>query len=90
MQTRRYVVRGRVQAVGFREFTRRTADRLGLTGWVRNLSDGRTVEAIASGPEPSLQLFENALRSGPPGANISEMRVEDYPDAKMDHFELRE
>ena len=47
--TRRVVVEGRVQGVGYRDFTRRAAERLGVAGWVRNRRDG-AVEALLSGP----------------------------------------
>lgn len=89
MPTRRYVIRGRVQAVGFREFTRRTATRLGITGWVRNGHDGRTVEVVATGEEEALTAFESAIREGPPGAVVMEFAVEDYPAVAMDRFEIR-
>jgi acylphosphatase len=45
----RYLVKGRVQGVGYRYFALRTAERLGVTGFVRNLSDGR-VEVVGEGP----------------------------------------
>jgi acylphosphatase len=89
MPTRRYVIRGRVQAVGFREFTRRTATRLSITGWVRNGHDGRTVEAVATGADDALAAFERAIREGPPGAVVTEFVVEDYPAVAMDRFEIR-
>ena len=63
---RRYVVSGRVQGVGFRYFTQDAALREGVTGWVRNLPDGR-VEALVEGEEAVTRL-ERALRSGPRGA----------------------
>ncbi|HET7266427.1 MAG TPA: acylphosphatase [bacterium] len=65
----RLLVSGRVQGVGFREFTRRTAHRLGVGGWVRNLSDGR-VEVVADGERPALDALVNALSGGPPGAFV--------------------
>jgi acylphosphatase len=89
MPTRRYVVRGRVQAVGFREYTRRTATRLGVTGWVRNLADGRTVEAVATADDGVLQTFEEAIRRGPPGSFVAECAAEDYPALQMESFEVR-
>ena len=79
---RRYVVGGRVQGVGFRWFTERTAARLGLAGWVRNLPDGR-VEAEAQGALESLTAFESALRQGPRGALVAHFEhteVSDEPD----------
>lgn len=71
-------VLGRVQGVGFRYFVLREADRLDLTGWVANEHDG-SVRTVAEGPEPALDAFEAALRSGPPGAWVDEVRVVRMP-----------
>ncbi len=70
---RAYRVVGWVQGVGFRHWTRRTAERLGISGSVRNLPDG-SVEVHAAGSEQSLRRFEEALREGPPPARVE--RVE--------------
>lgn len=72
--TRRYLVSGMVQGVGFRYFVRRVAARLGLAGWVRNLEDGR-VEALADGPVELLARFEGELRRGPSMAQIAGVEV---------------
>ena len=56
--------KGRVQGVGFRFTAETTAVALRLTGWVRNLRDGR-VEAVLEGDEPKLHEFLDALRTGP-------------------------
>ena len=72
---------GRVQGVGFREWTRRTAERLGLVGSVRNLPDG-AVEVQATGSEEGLRRLEEALPRGPLAARVD--RVESLtPDAGM-------
>ena len=68
-----YRVVGRVQGVGFRMWTRRTAERLGLAGSVRNLPDG-SVEVRAAGTEDALRQLERALREGPPASRVE--RVE--------------
>ena len=60
----RYLVSGRVQGVGYRYFVMRAAEALGVTGFVRNLADGR-VEAVGEGPEEVLAEFESKLRQGP-------------------------
>jgi acylphosphatase len=65
-------VRGRVQGVGFRWFVREQARSLGLTGWVRNREDG-SVEVFAAGDRRALQEFRALLRSGPPGAHVSDV-----------------
>jgi acylphosphatase len=56
-------VRGRVQGVGFRWWTRARALELGLNGWAANLDDGR-VEVVAEGPRPACEALVAALRSG--------------------------
>ncbi len=55
--------------MGFRYFSKRLADGLELTGWVRNVPDGG-VEAVASGTEQALDSFEEGLREGPPAARV--------------------
>jgi acylphosphatase len=60
----RFLVRGRVQGVGYRYFVLREAERLGITGFARNQPDGG-VEVVAEGKEPSLQELEARLREGP-------------------------
>ncbi len=64
MAARRYRLTGRVQGVGFRYFTYRSAQRLGVKGWVRNRDDG-DVEVHAEAESPILKEFEGHLRSGP-------------------------
>ncbi|MBZ5577337.1 MAG: acylphosphatase [Acidobacteriia bacterium] len=66
---RRWLVRGRVQGVGFRYFAQRAAVELGLTGYVRNLDDGR-VEVYAVGPEDKLSEFAGRLHRGPRCAEV--------------------
>jgi acylphosphatase len=73
---RRFVISGRVQGVGFRWFTQDTAAREGVTGWVRNLPDGR-VEALVEGDQESVTRVERALRSGPRGARVEKVQVDD-------------
>ena len=66
---RRWFVRGRVQGVGFRYFAQRAAEELGLTGYVRNLDDGR-VEVYAIGPETKLSELAGRLHQGPRWAEV--------------------
>ena len=68
-EARGYVIRGRVQGVGFRWFTQRMALRLGLAGHVRNLPDGG-VEVHARGTSDALGSFEEALRQGPTASRV--------------------
>ena len=72
----RAVVRGRVQAVGFRQFVWSRAQRLGLAGWVRNGDDGRSLEVEAEGPRADLERLLELLRHGPFGARVDRVEVE--------------
>jgi acylphosphatase len=74
----RYFVSGIVQGVGYRFFARRTAERLHLTGFAKNLADGR-VEVYAIGPAESLAAFRVELNRGPRGASVSNISEEDAP-----------
>jgi acylphosphatase len=69
MATQRIIVSGRVQAVSYRDWTVRTAKKFGLTGWVRNLSDGR-VEILAEGEEEAIGQLIEACHQGPPLARV--------------------
>lgn len=73
---RRFAIQGRVQGVGFRWFTKDAAMREGLTGYVRNLPDG-SVEAYAEGEAAAVTRFERAIRTGPPGARVTHVNVDD-------------
>lgn len=74
-QARRYVVTGRVQGVGYRYFAQKTADDLGLAGYVRNLSDGR-VEAYAIGTPAQMEEFKIALLRGPALSRVTHVAEE--------------
>jgi acylphosphatase len=77
----RAVVRGRVQGVGFRDFVYRQATTLGLSGSVRNLDDGRSVEVQAAGPRWALERLLERLRDGPRLAHVSSVSAEWLDDA---------
>lgn len=66
-------VEGRVQGVFFRDFTRREATRLGLTGWVRNLPDG-AVEALFEGGEEAVAAMLTWLQTGSPRSRVDLVR----------------
>lgn len=68
-------VSGRVQGVGYRLFVLRKARRLGLTGFVRNLGDGR-VEAEAEGERSKLRALKEAMARGPQRARVRGIEVE--------------
>jgi acylphosphatase len=89
--TSRFTVSGRVQGVGYRWFVARHARGLGLSGYARNLADGR-VEVVASGDEEALARLEALLRAGPANAHVTAMeRAEpaDDPQIPTRSFDIR-
>jgi acylphosphatase len=74
----RVLIGGRVQGVGFRYAAQRAANRLGLTGWVRNLPDGR-VEALLEGSPESVETMTDWCRKGPAFSRV--LKVEVVPEA---------
>jgi acylphosphatase len=75
-QAKRFFVSGAVQGVGFRYFAKRAAEWLGLSGYVRNLDDGR-VEIYAVGSRVQLGELRRELERGPLGSNVE--RVSEEP-----------
>jgi acylphosphatase len=80
MSTRRthLQITGVVQGVFYRETARREASRLGLSGWVRNCSDG-SVEAVAEGAPEALEAFVAWCHRGPAQARVERVHVQDEP-----------
>jgi acylphosphatase len=76
IETKRYLVRGRVQGVGFRWFVEREAHMLGIAGWVRNNHDG-SVEILAQGTRNQLSGLHSRLREGPRAARVDAVDVSD-------------
>ncbi|MFH6782562.1 MULTISPECIES: acylphosphatase [Methylobacterium] len=76
------VVRGRVQGVGYRAWTKGVAEARGLAGTVRNRPDG-SVEAHLAGPEEAVAAMIEACREGPPGARVQDLQVQDLPVAEL-------
>jgi acylphosphatase len=68
-RTVRMLISGRVQGVGFRYFTQRVAERLGLVGWVKNLPTGE-VEVQVRGELSALEAFRQQLRQGPRSSRV--------------------
>lgn len=88
-QSYRFVVRGRVQGVFFRQSTQQTAARLGLHGWVRNRTDG-TVEGLVSGHSAGvLDEFRLWLERGPARAQVESLDWAPTDDSVADGFEVR-
>ncbi len=70
MQRLQAVVSGKVQGVAFRDFVRREASARGITGYVRNGDDGRSVEVVAEGDDAALAALAEALHTGPRFAQV--------------------
>ncbi|MFA4015323.1 MAG: hypothetical protein RUDDFDWM_000403 [Candidatus Fervidibacterota bacterium] len=83
------IVYGLVQGVGYRYFTIWEASKLGLTGYVRNLSDG-SVEVVAEGSKEELDKLLEKLHQGPPAARVRKVIV-NWSEAKgeFDRFEVK-
>jgi len=80
---------GRVQGVGFRYTAEETARRAGVTGWVRNRTDGR-VELVAQGEEGVVRAFLNDMRAGPMNAYIEQVEVSwSDPTEDFSRFDIR-
>lgn len=82
------IIKGEVQGVYFRAFTKEIADSLGLKGWVRNLPDG-SVEALFEGDREVIEIAIGKCRVGPPFAVVNDIQIqwsddiEGYPDFKI-------
>jgi acylphosphatase len=88
IHARRFLVRGRVQGVGFRWFVEREAHILGIAGWVRNNHDG-SVEVLAQGTRDQLSGLHSRLREGPRAARVDSVEVSDEnPVAGLSSFRI--
>jgi acylphosphatase len=80
---RRVFVDGHVQGVGYREFTRRAALSLGVSGWVRNRYDG-AVEALIRGPPAAVEALVAKMRQGPRSADVNGVSVTELEETPGD------
>lgn len=85
----RFVVRGRVQGVFFRQSTRERAMQLGLVGWVRNRADGAVEGEVAGADAAALEAFRNWLQRGPSRAQVQDLVWEPVDDAGAAGFVIR-
>jgi acylphosphatase len=85
---RRWVIRGRVQGVGFRAFTQEAASGLGLTGYARNIDDG-SVEVYAAGPADKLSVLAGILRQGPRWADVRGVEEQEAPVQQYGSFLIK-
>jgi acylphosphatase len=84
---RQLKISGRVQGVGFRYAMAEEAERLGVTGWVRNRRDG-TVEAVVDGDTDALEAIVAWARQGPRGAHVTDVEVIEVAEC-FARFEMR-
>jgi acylphosphatase len=84
---KRLLISGRVQGVGFRYSMGEEAERLGVTGWVRNRRDG-TVEAAVDGAPDAVDALISWARRGPPSAHVTGVQVSEIPGG-FERFEMR-
>jgi acylphosphatase len=85
---RRYVVKGRVQRVGFRMFAEDAAQRENIRGYARNQHDG-SVEVVAEGDADAVTRFEMAIRRGPLGARVDEVETAELePSNRFSSFSV--
>jgi acylphosphatase len=84
----RAIVHGHVQGVFFRDSVRRLAERLGVSGWVRNNWDG-TVEAVLEGDRDGVESVVAFMREGPRGARVDRVDVADEEPEGLFGFDVR-
>jgi acylphosphatase len=80
-------VTGKVQGVWFRASTKDEAEKLGITGWARNLADGR-VEILACGEKDKIAILSDWLKQGPPLANVIDFSTEELPWQEYRGFDV--
>ncbi len=83
--SRRWLLSGRVQGVGFRWFVLNNAQSLGIRGWVANMDDG-SVEVVGQASEETLETFGTIMAKGPPAARVTNITTQDVPH---DHVESK-
>ena len=88
LQARRFIVRGRVQGVGFRDFAQRRAREIGLCGYVRNLDDG-DVEAVAVGTAAQLEEFAGYLHRGPMLSDVRNVEMSEHALLQSSGFSIK-
>jgi acylphosphatase len=87
LETRRYVISGRVQGVGFRWFVEREAAQLSMTGWVRNCDNG-DVEVLATGTADQHHGLRHRLQEGPRAARVDHVSESKAPLLTANSFRI--
>ena len=87
MPTVHLLIKGEVQGVFYRATAKEIADKLGVTGWIKNKWDGN-VEALATGDEESLQKFIEWCRQGPKKAGVTDVIVTKKEETTFNNFSV--
>jgi acylphosphatase len=88
MPTLHLLIKGKVQGVFYRATAKETADKLGITGWIKNAPNG-DVEAMVTGGRESLQTFVNWCKQGPRRANVMEVISTELEEASYIDFSVQ-
>jgi len=84
------IVRGKVQGVFFRDYAKAEALKLGLSGWVRNLKDGKSVETVVEGELDKIRQMVKWLKAGSPGSEVTDYEInEERPTGDTAPFNIR-
>ncbi len=86
MLCRHYIIEGKVQGVGYRHFTFKKAKWLSISGWVKNLPNGK-VECLAKGELSLLSKFEKYLRQGPPFSEVFEIQSKEISSFQASYIQ---
>jgi acylphosphatase len=87
MATIHLLIKGKVQGVFYRASAKKIADKLNLTGWIKNTKEG-DVEAVITGKENQLEEFIEWCKKGPENAEVVDVVVERKPTTSFDTFEI--
>lgn len=87
MGTVHLLISGKVQGVFFRETSRRLAEKLHITGWIKNTSDGK-VEALITGEEKDLNHFISFCKTGPERAQVDDVKISNQKQTDFEKFEI--
>lgn len=87
MPTIHLLIKGEVQGVFYRATAKKIADKLNLTGWIKNTKDGN-VEAIATGDQQQLDEFINWCKTGPENAEVEDVIITQEEETSFNDFEV--
>ena len=87
MKTVHLLISGKVQGVFFRAEAKNMAEKLAITGWIKNTSDEK-VEALVSGGAADVDEFVNWCKTGPDRAKVENVQVSESPFTRFEKFEV--